>query len=237
MFVWLQVVSCVYYGVFLAPMVALLAVVLIAARRRKIAVPLAALAVGALVAIALTYPYFLPYAENARTLGARTPDDVLLFSATPLSYLVAPRQNWIWGSMPDPFNNDELRFFPGLVAIGLGLIAFARRPREPLWAYAVIGLVAVELSFGLNGRLYTWLYAHVSLLHGLRAPARFSILAFCALSVIAGFGVDQLQRWCPTQRARRSVCAVLLVLLALECGSAPMNLEDVPRARPRCTGW
>jgi hypothetical protein len=231
-FVWLQVLSCVYYGVFLAPMVALLALLLIAARPRQMAAALAGLGAGALVALALTYPYSRPYIENARTLGARTTDDVLRFSATLLSYLASPRENWVWGWTAGQFTGDELSFFPGIVAIGLGLVAFARRRREPLWAYAVLGLVAVELSLGFNGRLYPWIYAHLWLLHGLRAPARFSILAFCALSVLAGFGVDHLQSRCSTGRSRVAVCTAALILLAIECGSAPMKLEDVPTGTP-----
>ena len=59
-FVWLQVLSSVYYGIFLAPMVLLLALLLMAERRRGVAVPLAALALGAIVAAALTYPYARP---------------------------------------------------------------------------------------------------------------------------------------------------------------------------------
>ena len=96
--------------------------------------------------------------------------------------------------------------------------------------YAVLGLVAFVLSLGFNSPLYSWLFEHLALFRGLRAPARFSILAFASLAVIAGCGVDQLQRWYPASRSAIAVLAVILV--ALECGSAPMRLEDVPTRTP-----
>src|SRR5262249_52303502 len=95
-FVWLQVISCVYYGIFLAPMVGILAILLLVCTKRDGVVAIAALGVGALVAALLTYPYALPYLENARTL-ARTTADVRSYSALPQSYLVAPKSNWLWG--------------------------------------------------------------------------------------------------------------------------------------------
>ena len=49
-------------------------------------------------------------------------------------------------------------------------------------------MLAVELSLGLNGALYRWLYDHLFAFRGFRAPARFAILACCAMSVLAGFG-------------------------------------------------
>ena len=93
-------------------------------------------------------------------------------------------------------------------------------------------LTAAELSLGFNGRLYPILYAYLFPLHGLRAPARFAIAALCALAVVAGFGVDYLQRWFSSVRAREWVAAVALILIVLECGSAPMQLIDAPTRAP-----
>jgi len=230
-FIWLQLISAVYYGIFLAPMVLLLALSLLAARRRDIAVPLAALAAGAVLAAMLTYPYTRPYLENARTL-TRTSEDVRMYSATPLTYLVAPAKNWLWGWTGRGVTGDELMLFPRVVAVGLALIGVARRPRLVVGLYAGLGCLAFVLSLGFNSPLYRWLFANISLYRGLRAPARFSIFAFCSLSVIAGFGVDQLQRWYSTPRARSGVWLAALILVALECGSAPMKLEDVPTRTP-----
>ena len=230
--VWLQVLSCVYYGIFLAIMLTLLGILLIAARPRRAPIVLTALAIGGFVALALTYPYARPYLENAQRLGPRDLGEVAQYSAAPLGYLTAPPQNWLWGGTADRFHGNELRLFPGVVAIALALAAFGRRPRAMVWTYSVLCLTAAELSLGFNGRLYPILYAHLFPLHGLRAPARFAIAALCALAVVAGFGVDYLQRWFSSVRAREWVAAVALILIVLECGSAPMQLIDAPTRAP-----
>ncbi len=229
--VWLQVVSSVYYGIFLAPMVAVLAILLLVFTKGNAVVRLAALAAGAVVAALLTYPYALPYLENARTLS-RTTDDVRTYSASLLSYLAAPASNWIWGWTGRGRTGDELSLFPGVVSVALAVVGLADRPRKAAGIYAALALLAFLLSLGFNGPLYPWLFAHVSLLSGLRAPARFSILAFCSLAVLAGYGVDRLQRRFPSARARAGVAAAALAAVALESGSAPMKLEPVPRGTP-----
>jgi len=230
--VWLQVLSCVYYGIFLAMMVALLGILLIAAHPRRAPIALTVLAIGGLIAITLTYPYARPYIENLGRLGPRDLGEAARLSADPLSYLTAPPQNWLWGGTADRFPGNELRLFPGVVAIALALAAFGHRPRAVVWMYWVLCWIAVELSLGFNGRLYPLLYAYLWPLHGLRAPARFSVAALCALAVVAGFGVDYLQRSFSTVRARGWVSAVTVILIALECGSAPMQLIDVPTQVP-----
>jgi len=230
--VWLQVLSCVYYGIFLAMMVTLLGLLLIAADPRRAPTALTVLAIGGLMAIAFTYPYARPYIENASRLGPRDLGEVAQYSADPLSYLTAPTQNWLWGGNADRFPGNELRLFPGVVAIALALVALGRRPRAMVWAYWVLCLIAVELSLGFNGRLYPILYAYLWPLHGLRAPVRISVAALCAMAVVAGFGFDYLQRWFSTVRARAWVSAVAVILVALECGSAPMQLSDVPTRVP-----
>ena len=229
--VWLQVLSCVYYGIFLTMMVGLLGILLIVAHPRRAPIALTVLAIGGLIAIALTYPYARPYIENASRLGPRDLGEVAQYSAVPLSYLATPPQNWLWGGT-DRFPGNELHLFPGVVAIALALVAFGRRPRAMVWTYSILCLIAVELSLGFNGRLYPVLYAYLWPLHGLRAPARFSVAALCALAVVAGFGVDYLQRRFSTVRAREWVSAIALILIVLECGSAPMQLTDVPTRVP-----
>ena len=101
--VWLQVVSCVYYGIFLALTVALVSALLVLTDPRGAGTQIGAMAAGALIAAALSYPYSRPYIENARIVGERPISEIARFSATPLSYLIAPRHNWVWGRSADPF--------------------------------------------------------------------------------------------------------------------------------------
>ena len=76
--VWLQLLSCVYYSVFLAPIVGLLALLLLATDRgpnRWRAV--LALAAGGALALVLAIPYLHFYVANARTLGPRSAEEIL----------------------------------------------------------------------------------------------------------------------------------------------------------------
>jgi hypothetical protein len=145
---------------------------------------------------------------------------------------VTPQQNWLWGWTAFRFAGEELHLFPGVVAIALGLLAFVRRPRRDAWIYLALTMLAAALSLGSNGALYRWLHEYVWVFRGFRAPARFAILACCALAVLAGFGFEALQRLAGTRPIRRALLTVVLVLVGLECGSAPMILDDVPTGVP-----
>jgi hypothetical protein len=92
---------------------------------------------------------------------------------------------------------------------------------------------AVELSFGANGWLYGWLLAHVKALQGLRAPARFGIVASCALAVISGFGIGALrQRLSPTHPSHMWIVPAVLALLIVEHTPKKVPLTDVANNRP-----
>jgi hypothetical protein len=226
-FIWLQMISCVYYGIFLAMLVAVLVVALAASGPRRARAALPGLALGAAIAVMLTLPYMLPYRANVSTVGSRPTSEVAQYSAAPISYLLAPPQNWLWGGTHDSIGNEG-RLFPGLGAVLLGLAAAAYRPRRLVWIYAALWALAVELSFGVNGIVYGWLYAQVNALHGLRAPARFAILAQCALAVLAGFGVLAIQQRARQASARsRALVAGILALLTIEYASSKMFLREV----------
>ncbi len=222
--VWLQALSCVYYAVFLAPLVLVLAVLLLAtdggANRRRAVLALAA---GAGVGVVLATPYALPYIVNARTLGPRSTDQILRYSATAASYLAAPANNGLYGWTAG-WGAPETHLFPGLVVLALSALAFARgRMRLPL-IYLIAGAVALALSFGLNGAAYRFAYRHVGALGGLRAPARASILVLAALSVLAGLGVHRL-RGATANASRRAVAtAAAAGLLLVEYWSGPLVL-------------
>ena len=96
-FLWLQLLSCVYYGVFLAIAMSALAVLLVVQRRDNAPIAIAWLALGAAIAVVLTLPYARPYLANARLLGGRDVEEIVRFSARLINYLASPSQNWIWG--------------------------------------------------------------------------------------------------------------------------------------------
>ncbi len=223
-FLWLQFISCVYYGAYLGMIVAALAVMLAAIQPQQAARAIVPLGLGAILVAALTLPYSLPYIANARTLGPRTTGDVLSFSADWLSYVTAPGGNWWWGWSGAGIEGNERHLFPGLIPPTLAILGLLHRPRRMAWVYLGLTALAVTLSFGLNGPIYRWLYMHVSAFQGFRAPARFAILAWCALSVLAGFGVEWLIRTTTARRSRVALLAAVLVGLCVEAGSAPLPL-------------
>jgi hypothetical protein len=241
--IWLQFLSCIYYGIFLVILIALVAPLLLATASRNDARAAAVrsrpgalrgvmgLIGGAALLGALSSYYAQPYLQASRTVGVRGIDDIRPYSATPRSYTAAPPQNWLWGWTANVDHANELRLFPGLVGVALAVCAAARRPRRLTWVYLVAVALAVELSFGWNGRLYPWLHARLWVLHGLRAPARCGIVAVAALSVLAGLGFDVLH-WCLAQRGRRLLLVLTMAAVAVEGGSAPMMLTAVPAQVP-----
>ena len=210
LFVFLQIVSCVYYGVFLAVMAAALALLLGLTNPRRLVGALPALALGGLVAGALTVPYMWPYLETSRVAGPRDLAEVTAYSATPWSYLSSPPQNWLWGWTSARWGRPELSLYPGVIAVSLAVAAVMSRSRRAVLVYAVIAALAVELSLGLNGRLYGWL-AQVGVLQGLRSPSRFSIVAMAALAVLAGLGVRALQERLAVRHAMPVLASLLLI--------------------------
>jgi hypothetical protein len=222
---WFQVLSCVYYGVFLAAaMIALAALLLWKAENpRSSLLPLAA---GAALAALLIAPYAAPYREVARQLGPRDPAELFRYSATPRNYLAASPGNWIWGWTAERFGGGERMLFPGLVASALAVVAIVRRPGALTWTYVVVGALGVELSFGPNSPLNEWLIGSAPALGGLRAWARASIIAYCALGVLAAIGVAHLERSIVPERSRRLAIAALVCVLLVEYNSTPMSLSD-----------
>jgi hypothetical protein len=61
-------------------------------------------------------------------------------------------------------------------------------------SYAILTLLAADLSLGLNGLTYGWIAEHVPAMDGLRSPSRFSIVTLCGLAALAAAGVRSLQR-------------------------------------------
>jgi hypothetical protein len=229
----LQAVSSLYYGAFLAVIVALLLILLTAYNPRRAGRTLVPLAAGATLALAVAGAYTLPYVANTAVLGVRDPHEVADFSATFASYVTAPQENWLWGWTAFRFEGDELRLFPGVAAVVLAALAFGLRARRRLaLIYVILTAVAVGLSLGFNNPAYRFLYAHVWPMRGFRAPARFGILAGCTLAVLSGLGYEYLEERFSRSRLRHGLLAAVLVVLVFEFGSAPMRLEALPRQVP-----
>ena len=236
LFLWLQMLSSVYYGLFLAVACVVLVIVLLPAFPKHALRALPILAAAGLAALALTLPYALPYLRTSQTMS-RSASDVAGYSATWWNYLASPSTSAFWWWTEPRFGGAEHSLFPGLVALALACAAFAYRPRAIVVVYALLTLVLVELSLGLNGRLYLWLYRSFDALHGIRAPSRFGLLACGTIAVLAAFGARALQALAAkvSLRAGTLVAASLTMLVAADDATRGLPLGEPPMRRQAAT--
>jgi hypothetical protein len=230
----LQVLCCIYYGVFLATGLAVLATVLMAGRPlkewRRLVGPAAA---AGLPLAALLLPYVVAYGAVSRALGGRSVEEVRQWSATVWNYLAAPETNWLYGPYTGHLGHLEGTLFPGLSVVVLAVAAgWAGRRTRTVLAYVVLAGLAIDWSLGANGLTYMLLFHYVPGYGGLRVPARMYALASMALTVLAGFGAARmLER--PGVRGRTFGAAVLTVaVVVLEFASVPLGLIRTPE-RPK----
>lgn len=185
----LQMLSSIYYGIFLATLIGLGALLLLAADR---AVPLrkalVALAAGALLAAAVSAAYAVPYLRVQAGVGERRGVEVASYSARPQNYLAATSSNWLYGATAS-LGGSERRLFPGAIPVALALVTlFFRAPARRAPIYLVLLVAAFETSLGFHGYIYPWLNDHVAPYRGLRAPARLGVFVLMFLAVLAAYG-------------------------------------------------
>jgi hypothetical protein len=226
LFLWLQIVSCVYYGVFLA--IALLVAALVYAIVRPTAF-VRAVPVLILGATGLTLPYMLPYLDTGRRFGLRDDSQILYYSGQVSSYFSSPPQNWLWGWTE---SGPEVNLFLGWTTMVLAVAAVGYRPRRRVFVFGAVAALSIDLSLGLNSRLYTWLLDHLAFLHGLRCPSRFSIVACCAVAALAAFGMLAIQQHLSSRHARAAaaVVPIVLALMLAEFRTTGMSLMNLPRS-------
>lgn len=231
-FLALQMLSCIYYGVFLGTIIGVCGLLLLIADRRvplrRLSVPLVA---GALVAVVVCGAYAVPYLRTRTSVGERPLDQVKMFSARPGNYVVATHMHRVYGDMFETRGRPERRLFPGAIAVVLAMVGVLLRvPTRRVIVY-VIGLAtAFELSIGANGYLFPFLYEHVAAYRALRAPARAGIFTVMFLAALAGYGYAALmqKRSVVTRRIAVSVIAAALVVEY----SVEMELIPYPNSAP-----
>lgn len=206
-----QVYSSIYYAVFLST--ALLFVIplrwrRLAAERRTIL--LRSGLVAATVGGAVVLPYLVLYLLNRNSLGDRESSDIQTYSATLWNYLATPHENVVHGGWSGPLGQNERRLFPGFVAMAIGAIGLLGVERRRLTLF-VVGLTGFLISLGFNTPIYSALGSVLFIYHGLRAPARASILVFLALAGLVAFGWARIE----PMLKRSAPLATAVVALAL----------------------
>jgi hypothetical protein len=228
-----QVLSCLYYGLYLGAALVIAAAVLIRWRERRGWRTLAVLAMGAAVAAAIAALYVQPLLAIRDDVPARLPQETARYSATLASYLSSPGSNLLYGWTSE-LGGPERRLFPGLVAIVLGGVAFARRDRIQ-WTYAAVVAFGVVASMGSNTMLFDWLRQYLDPYGMVRVPARFAAVVLCALSALVSIGAaGVILRAQPHQRWL--VAALLGLLMLIEYRANPA-LTEVPLTPTPAYRW
>ncbi|HWK11199.1 MAG TPA: hypothetical protein VNR64_14160 [Vicinamibacterales bacterium] len=232
-----QTLSCAYYGIFAALMVAFGALVFAATRglwrSRTFWV---SLAIGAAVAIGFVLPVFAQYLRvQSETEFGRTIADAARWSATPQDYIVSSAHAHAWLlAIARRFEHWQEVLFPGFLAVVLGLAGLVicarrgaeRRDRETALLYGSLGGLALWSSFGPSAGLYRLLF-HLPLFSFLRAPSRFGLVVVFALAVLAAFAVRALVERRP-RAPRRLAPAVLAAAAIADLNVLPFPWERAP---------
>lgn len=190
-----------------------------------------AIAVGAIVAIAVVAPFYVPYAALQRTTGfKRTIADAANYAANWSAYLASSAYAHAWWLRWLP-RWTEVNF-PGVVAtiFGLAGCAAARTPRERevVLVYGSLAVLACWASFGPSAGLYTVLYTLVPPFSWMRVPGRFGVMVTFALAVLAGVALARLL----ARTRRATIVATAIAAMAVGELLVDLRLRDVPPVSP-----
>lgn len=228
----LQTLSSIYYGIFLATLVAVGALLLMVRdRAAPFLAVVRALALGGAIAVVTVAIYARPYAAAHAEVGDRPVSDVHRFSATPMSYLDAPPENWLYGRFEPTPNGDERRLLPGVLPVLLGLFGLLLvRPPSRMLVYVVLLVLAFDLSLGFHGYSFPLLYDHIPAYRSFRALARLGIFVLLFLGVLAAHGY-RLIAGLMGPVARRVAFGVIASLILMEYWTA-VPLTTFPNSAP-----
>jgi hypothetical protein len=152
-----------------------------------------------------------------------------MFSAKPRNYRSATEGNFLYGARRRA--PSEKRLFPGVLAPLLAVVGLLLVPPRLVSIAYLIGLVAAfELSLGMNGPLYPYLYQHVTVFQGLRAPAQASIFCLLFLGVLAAQGCAAL--WSDATPRVRACSRLRSSALLTEYWVAPLRLVPYQNSAP-----
>lgn len=217
-----QVLSCIYYGVFLLTWFSIVTVATSFAAPRTMVARL----VRTLVAPALILAvYSLPYLGNRQTVGERSAKVVAEWSARPGDFLSAPPTNVLYG-WTHAFAAPERHLFIGVAALTCALFGLWPLTNRVRRVHAASLTLGVLLALGFNAFLYPVLFEWVLPYRGLRVPARAMVVVLLSVAVLAGLGLARIQSRF-RERSQGAIAALAIVLASAEYFSRP-SLKTVP---------
>jgi len=207
-----QFYSALYYGAFLMTYALVVGGVLWLGRGRPWR-PLRALAAGAVLAAVLFSPVAAAYLKTRSYMGNRHVGEVQYYSATGEDYTNAHYRSLTYKQLSEDARGERA-LFPRFTPILLTLVALWPPLSVTRIAYVLALAFSVEVSLGMNGFVFPWLYEHVPPYGGIRVPARYSVMAGLSLAVLSGYGAARVfERW---PRRRGALLAGFLVAITVE---------------------
>jgi hypothetical protein len=227
-----QVLSCMYYGIFLSCYLVVVGGALMLSNISVARTRLPVLAAGVALTVVLLAPVGRAYLGAREAVGERGAQEIAAWSATWRNYLATPAGNALYGWSADRFGGHQRRLFPGLVAVTLAVVALWP-PWSAVRAAYGLGLgFAVNLTLGFNAPTYRFLYAHAPPFRALRIPALAVILVGFSLAVLAGFAIARMSARIKRPGARVVLALVCGVAAMVEGCSTPVDLAMIPKAPP-----
>jgi hypothetical protein len=176
------------------------------------------LAIATAAGLLVMAPFLYPYAVVAKLYGMqRQYAEVLQFSAMPSDWLRTGAQSAVYGWLVDGKTDPERLLFPGalvLLLAAIGVFYATRRERGIALLWIALGFLG---SLGLNFELHRFLFGGVPGFRAIRAPARWAVIAYIGLAILAAFATAAL--------ARRARWAALLVPLLLVIELRPAHVR------------
>jgi hypothetical protein len=225
-FLWLTSASSAYYGMFTWILFAV-AIPYELWRTSSWRKPRRILGLSlALTLSGLAYlPLALPFMRLRTDFGLNRPlETVQRASARPGDYLRS--SSHVDGALGLRPSSPERTLFPGIVALGLTLLALTRLDRRT-GLFVAIGITAFWASLGPAWGLYRFLDAVVPGLSGVRVPPRMAIYVLMSVAILAASGAELLLRRIPGS-ARPWGGAALALAPLLESLSGPIGYRKAP---------
>jgi hypothetical protein len=227
-----QMLSCMYYGLFLIPYMAVVCGALLIARREMPRRRLVALIVAGAIVVVAMIPVGRAYLAARSVVGERGRAEVADGSATWRNYLAPPEVNAVYGKVFARFMEPERRLFPGFIAIALAIVGLWPPLSPTRIAYGLGLLLAFDVSLGLNGLIYRGLYDYFLPFKALRIPARMGLMVGFSLAVLGGYGAARLAARLRSPALSRAVLAAIGLLMLIEYASTPLPFWFAPRHPP-----
>jgi hypothetical protein len=232
----LQILSSLYYAMFLAIGLAVIAVVTLVSRRGRIAGPaLVGLTAGAVIVAAIAAAYRVPYDYARERLGDRSVEETARYSARPRDFFTVTPDTLLYRDVLPHEGEGETELFPGVTPVLLAGAALVPPITATALAYGATLGVSADLACGPNGFLYPGLRERIKSLKALRAPGRFGILVQLTLGVLASLGLARMARRWP--RAGGGLIAAACVLIVAEYATGPLDVQRLPVRPPPVYTW